>query len=257
VDTASVTVDFIPDTKVEPKDTSICEGDSVTLTASGAPDYIWNTGPSSASITVAPSNSTSYNVTGVNGSCTGNTVFTKVTVDQPPVAQANANDTVVALVNGATVHFDNGGSTGASFAWDFGDGTSANTPDTSHSYGTVGTYDVVLTAYMNGCTDRDTITVHVNEENTALRENDAAANNVEIYPNPSSGRFHMEASFSEKQDLEIEVINSVGKTLRERSIDDVRKHQELFDLSDRSTGIYYVRIRNANGVSVHKVSVMR
>ncbi|MCC6584489.1 MAG: hypothetical protein IT271_12360, partial [Chitinophagales bacterium] len=57
------------------RDTSICFGQSITLTASGASSYIWSTGANTASITVSPTSTTSYVVTGtVNGISQNDTV---------------------------------------------------------------------------------------------------------------------------------------------------------------------------------------
>ncbi|MBW8049650.1 MAG: T9SS type B sorting domain-containing protein [Cytophagales bacterium] len=50
-------------------DTGICEGDNTTLTASGGTAYLWNTGDTTASITVNPTDTTNYKVTVFNGSC--------------------------------------------------------------------------------------------------------------------------------------------------------------------------------------------
>lgn len=46
---------------------SIEEGESTTLTASGAENYIWDTGETTASITVSPTETTTYSVIGING----------------------------------------------------------------------------------------------------------------------------------------------------------------------------------------------
>lgn len=257
IDTAIVNVDQIPTTQVDPKDTSICEGDSVSLIASGGQSYDWNIGDTSSSVTVAPTNTSSYSVIASNGNCQGNLVSTDVIVDQNAKAVANANDTVVALINGAKVYFDNGGSIGTSYQWDFGDGTSATTTDTSHSYGSVGTYDVVLTATINNCVDKDTITVHVNERSTSIQKDDKNSPSVEVYPNPTPGRFDVELSLPEKEELSIEVLNSMGAVIRDKELAPVREHREGFDLSGRSTGIYYVRVSGDHGTSVHKVSVIR
>ncbi len=43
-------------------DETICEGSSVNLTASGGTDYLWNTGETTASITVGPANDSIYSV---------------------------------------------------------------------------------------------------------------------------------------------------------------------------------------------------
>jgi hypothetical protein len=49
-------------------DTSICLGDNITLTAnaSGAEDYLWNTGETTQSITVSPNTDTMYTVIASN-----------------------------------------------------------------------------------------------------------------------------------------------------------------------------------------------
>jgi hypothetical protein len=47
----------------------ICVGEEATLTASGANSYSWNTGANSASITVSPSITTTYTVSGSDGTC--------------------------------------------------------------------------------------------------------------------------------------------------------------------------------------------
>lgn len=45
----------------------ICPGGTAVLTASGADSYLWDTGETTASITVSPSKTTSYNVTSTSG----------------------------------------------------------------------------------------------------------------------------------------------------------------------------------------------
>ncbi|MBK9792120.1 MAG: T9SS type A sorting domain-containing protein [Sphingobacteriales bacterium] len=64
------------------RDTSICSGQSITLTASGASSYIWSTGANTASITVSPATTSSYVVTGM-------------------VNNISQNDTVVVFINPA------------------------------------------------------------------------------------------------------------------------------------------------------------
>ena len=48
---------------------SICEGGVANLTASGANNYLWNTSQSGASISVTPTLTTTYTVTGVSSGC--------------------------------------------------------------------------------------------------------------------------------------------------------------------------------------------
>ncbi len=61
---------------VDITDTTICGGESVTITASGSTSYVWSHGPTTASITVSPSDTTLYTVTGNDVSCTSSATVT-------------------------------------------------------------------------------------------------------------------------------------------------------------------------------------
>ena len=51
-------------------------GESVTLTANGADTYVWSTGETTASITVTPTETSTYSVVGTTNGCEGTTEFT-------------------------------------------------------------------------------------------------------------------------------------------------------------------------------------
>lgn len=70
----------------------VCDGDSVTLTASGATDYVWTSNPpypfadpTLATQTVAPTTTTIFTIDGSSGTCTASLTHT-VTVNPPPTA---------------------------------------------------------------------------------------------------------------------------------------------------------------------------
>jgi len=54
---------------VDVADTTICGGESVVITATGSSNYSWSHGPTSASVTVSPTDTTMYVVTGTDGAC--------------------------------------------------------------------------------------------------------------------------------------------------------------------------------------------
>src|SRR5205823_5069158 len=61
---------------------SFCQGDSTTLTASGADSYIWNTGSTSASIVVKTAGK--FVVTGMSNGCSNASDSVTVTIKQVP-----------------------------------------------------------------------------------------------------------------------------------------------------------------------------
>ncbi|MGZ3919890.1 MAG: T9SS type B sorting domain-containing protein, partial [Bacteroidia bacterium] len=71
---------------------TICSGGTATLIASGASTYSWSNGSTTTSITVSPTSNTSYTVTGMSGSCSGNTI-----------ASVNIGSSLNVSVNSATI----------------------------------------------------------------------------------------------------------------------------------------------------------
>jgi hypothetical protein len=64
--TCSLTVYALPSLTVTGTSTLICEGETATLTVSGTDTYTWSTGENTAILSVSPSTTTSYSVTGTS-----------------------------------------------------------------------------------------------------------------------------------------------------------------------------------------------
>ncbi|MEY8847179.1 hypothetical protein AB9K26_00030, partial [Psychroserpens sp. XS_ASV72] len=67
-DDVIVTVNDLPNTDAG-SDVTITEGESVTLTATGADSYEWSTGETTSAISVSPNTTTTYTVTGFSNGC--------------------------------------------------------------------------------------------------------------------------------------------------------------------------------------------
>jgi|GEM_PF-1732354 len=79
--TCSLVVHQVPVVTVT--STTICMGESATLTASGAATYQWNTGATGVSYTVSPTTNTVYTVTGTSaaGNCTATATASVTVID--------------------------------------------------------------------------------------------------------------------------------------------------------------------------------
>lgn len=80
---AAFTVNPLPTISITASSTSICAGDSVTLTASGAGaggSYSWSDGQTTAAITVTPGATITYSVTGTDANGCFNTASQQITV---------------------------------------------------------------------------------------------------------------------------------------------------------------------------------
>lgn len=133
---------------------SMCAGNSVTLSASGADSFLWNTSSTSPVVAVSPATTTSYSLIGTNtNGCTGNTAIHTITVNSLPIISLTnssalcAGNSVTLSAGGANTYVWNNASTGNSIVL---------TPTANVNYSVSGTD-------LNGCIGNSQVnTVTVN-----------------------------------------------------------------------------------------------
>ena len=135
-------------------DQTICQGESVTLTASGGSSYSWNTGATTKSITVNPNTTTTYTVTVTEGN-ESDSDNVEVTVNSV-TANAGSNKTIN---EGENITLTASG--GSGYSWNTGATTKSITVNPSDTT----TYSVTVTN--NGCEDTDEVIVTVNPNNNS------------------------------------------------------------------------------------------
>lgn len=133
-------------------DQSICTGQSISLTASGGSSYLWNTGATTASISVTPVSSTTFTVTVTSGNGCSATDAVLVTVNTTPVPNAGID---VTICSGQTTTLTASG--GSSYQWS----TGASTASINVSPSSTTTYTVTVTN-TSGCNASDNVIVNVN-----------------------------------------------------------------------------------------------
>jgi uncharacterized repeat protein (TIGR01451 family) len=146
IGTATGTVTINPVATLNVTSATVCQGQTGTLTASGATTYLWSNGATTASINVSVAGT--YSVTGNSGSgCTGVGTGTLTVSPTPTVNVTSANicagQTGTLTASGADTYLWSNGSTGSSI-----------------TVSVAGTYSVTGTSA--GCTDIATGTVTVN-----------------------------------------------------------------------------------------------
>ncbi|MDZ7614436.1 MAG: hypothetical protein U5K51_12620 [Flavobacteriaceae bacterium] len=176
-------------------------GQSVKLTASGGDSYLWNTGETSQSITVQPTQSAIYSVTVSQNGC-NSTDNVQVSVTIPPPANANAgNDLTICKGESITLKGDGG----ATYTWSTGASTQNITvsPTRTTTYtltanrgGTTSTDEVIVTVINcdlnNSVNNSVSGTTNGNTNNTSESESDEQVLNkadfeLTVYPNPTQG----------------------------------------------------------------------
>jgi gliding motility-associated-like protein len=148
--------------------TSLCNGDTLMLTASGQYLYSWSpaltlSNDTAKTVIAEPSSTTTYQVISNNNNCL-DTAQIQIVVNPVPTAHF-VFDTVCLGQN--TVFSDSSiVSTGTinNWTWDFNDGSSVNTTTSpTHLYNTCGNFNVLLKITSDsGCVDSSSQTVIVN-----------------------------------------------------------------------------------------------
>jgi hypothetical protein len=158
--------------------------------------------------------------------------------------------------NLGTVNFDASASTDADlYEWDFGDGNVGTGMITSHSYAGGGnTYQVTLVVIDTNCGTSDTLTLPATT--TVGIETSMLERSLEVFPNPTDGRFRANFSLEGIQDVEIRVVNSLGQIVEERDLGKVSgTYKADFDLSNEPRGVYILQIQTDDQVVNRRITL--
>ncbi len=239
-DTVTVTVTRSV-TPVISNDTTVCPGESVTLTAGGGDSYFWlnPARQTSQNVTVEPMITTTYMVridsTGLCSSIDSVTVYTypmphvEITGDTGYVPNYNATLTAT----GAQTYLWNTGDTSASITV---------SPTVFTRYSVVGT-----TQY--GCADSASARVR------CLETSITTANELHfrIYPNPASSQSQLTVECNAIETITI--YNMLGKV-----VDKINAHGAAIvdvELKDYAKGVYVISVENTKGQSARHTFVVR
>lgn len=163
-----------------------CEGATVTFTYTGTTDpgwtYAWDFGAGStpATSTAVDSIEVSYMGIGaktvsltVTGVCSESTTSNSITIVQTPIADFS---TTAPSCTGDSVDFMSTGTTGATYAWTFGTGSSPSSSATENQsdviYSSEGIKSVMLITTLGGCVDTSMQTINLSETPTPAFTND-------------------------------------------------------------------------------------
>jgi hypothetical protein len=213
-------------------DTTICEGESITLTADN-PDsgtLSWTNGVTDGVSFNPPTGTLTYTVTSTLGACSDQDQVTVTTLDAADLsgvvtdANGGANGEIDLTIIGGTGPI-------VDISWDNG----ATTEDITNL--TAGTYTVTVTDSA-GCTSVETFTIQ-----DIASIDDIAGSTLLIFPNPTNGAFTVQLD----GEYEIAITDARGRLILQQSTAD----QTDFDLSTYESGMYFIRI-SKDGESITK-----
>jgi hypothetical protein len=182
-------------------------------------------------------------VTGANG-CTGSDTIN--VSDNTPIVSLNlpfSSVCVDATANALTGGLPSGGSYNGSGV------SGANFDASIPGIGTT-TIQYIYTDAVNGCSDTAFASVIV-DPCIGIKDLSAINNWIEVYPNPTSGKFNLIASDDLITNAKIELISTDGKIIM--SLNNKSNNSIEFDLESYPNAIYFVKIYSNNNVKVIKV----
>jgi PKD repeat protein len=237
--TVGVLVVSIP--TVSAANASICAGSFAILNANGASLYAWNTGATSASISVTPTVSTNYTVTGTTSGCS-KTTTTSVIVHPNPTAPiiTSIGNTLTSNVSTGNQWYLNGILISGAI-----NQTYISTQNGNYT-------DIVTNTF--GCNSIPSNSIAIV---TTGIETLANLNDFSIYPNPTSGLISISFN-SINSNTTIEIINELGQTLYSVLIRDCKELCTInYDFKSFSNGIYFVKVISNNNIECRKIIVQK
>jgi hypothetical protein len=222
--------------------TAICRGSSAVISAAGAANsYIWNVnGATTPSISVSPSLTTNYVVTGITGSCSS-TQTVPLIVNLLPNVQATAVKSQICRLENGTLT-----ATGAnSYTWN----TNANLQSIIINSLTVTTTFTVTGTDVNNCVRSATVTQFVATCLGVDNLNNSENIGLFVYPNPNNGNFSISCGAT----ITFDIINTLGQVVG--NFDVLKDHKKEVIVNNLPNGVYFLS-GSSNGVKVNKKIVI-
>ena len=228
----------LPEVEIEIEVTELCEGDTLTLTATGADTYFWEGDVEDGEPFVPEIGEYTYTVTGADDAGCENTASIDITV-YAAIAITYVTTDEVFGDDGSIDITVSGGLPAYSFDWD-NDGTGDFDDDEDLTGLTEGNYIVVVMCDA-GCNGTEVI--EVGSTQASIETNNEW--NLSVSPNPTSDlvTITLEGSFV------YSLVGVNGAVLATKK----SVNQAQLDLSEFADGIYFLEIQSENGSETVKL----
>lgn len=217
----------------------ICAGQSSTLYANGANTYSWSNGATTQTTVVSPLVNTTFTVTGSNGpGCFAQQIVTIQSNTLPAIQSAPASATLCA---GESLELFASGA--ISYTWLPSGLSSPNLL----IFPTAGITYTLLGQGSNQCVAQLPVPVSV-DPCVKIPGQTVTLNVFKVYPNPSNGRFLLEAP--EPGEFQLQLFDGQGRLIQSRT--EIHK-QIVLELETQAKGIYLLKIASGDRTEVFRL----
>ncbi len=217
-------------------DQTVCEGDMVTLSGSGASTYAWDNGITDGTAFTPSVGTTTYTVTGTDANGCTNTDQVDVIVNALPTVTISPLSTVCDYTPAITLA--GGSPAGGTYS---GTGVTGTTFDPATAG--LGTHTITYSyTDANGCTNTSSTDILVDG---CASIDETTITGLEIYPNPVEDVLTIEL----KGEFDIIINDARGRIVGTFN----SKDQLNVDTQNFESGVYLLTITNEFGQTVHRI----
>jgi len=191
-----------------------------------------------------------------------------VTVIELPIVSFQGNPLII-TDPADTVFFTDNSTNATSWEWSFGDSLSGNNSSSQqnswHHYNNDGLYSVTLSvSNAFGCSDSltipDYILINLDTGNVGMRVTNYKDNYAfVIYPNPTTAYINVLAYLSDKESVELRLLNMQGKEILRRTLNFSKSNSGEYRLDLRTNelrdGLYFIDLIYKRKHYINKVVI--
>lgn len=215
--------------------TTMCEGNTITLTVPPATEYLWSNGATTQSIDVSSEGEFSVTVKEPGLGCESTSEIISTTILPLPTALF---ETSSSYIENDPITFTDKSSGAASWFWDFGDDKTSAEQNPTHTYVDAGEFNVQLTVNTaDGCSDTHTETLDII---TGFEYQSIFP--VSVYPNPALQSVTVQASVTHSAS-QLELSNAQGAKLKSFALPVSNGTVDYtFSIANLPPGVYILKI---------------
>lgn len=216
--------------------------------------YNWSNGITTADNSNLTVGTYSLTVTDTNG-CFQAFVY-DVLLNSAVISDFNMDVDTVYLSNNIPVGFSNFSTGALYYSWNFGDGSSLdNSENPSHLYTSIGTYSISLIVSDSTCYDSTFQQIIVVQTNT----NGITQHAIDLLDFVSlaaiDNSIDLIFDMNSATDVTIEVYTALGQKMFDQLKQRVYKDKINLNFSDKSSGIYFIKIQSGNKIITKKIVI--
>lgn len=209
-------------------DITICKGSAAVLSATGGVIYSWDQGAGDSSVvTVMPTETTTYAVSGIDANGCGNT--DTVTVYVNSVGKPSIN--LVALYT-----IESSSPTGNQWYKNGNILQGETEQQLNVELSGTGNYYTIVTD-SNACVSDSSNNLFITVSGIAKTLNSS----LSIYPNPNNGEFYLDVKSITNGEYRLEIYNAVGQLVKSNSFNTASENKISIP---ESKGVYIVKLKN-------------